>query len=355
HLWQRPLQIQYYLFFAILIFLASLPNIASSLHKANSVQNMQRRKQSTWGQLYVILVTIIGFAALLLLSSQNLQEISDSGTAGYSGIGFFTSNTSLAAVSMLLIVTLPLLIRFLNAINSKIGSRIWKSHTHRKMLALQFFQEDAQYLAHPALVLFLTLILLVPSLVLTPSINSHLEGESRLVVGSTLLIENWEDTIPDETVRTISPRIVETSLVQHIVLKGRFPPLYEQLSILVIDPPSFTSVAYLNAGSKDPLISIESIKRLTTNETLLLGSSFIGDFESGDFVSFTAWKTRKQANQTLYIPYESKFQIIDFFDLFPLLSIETHSLIRTGQGTRFVELVMGYKNWMNLANLTGLN
>ncbi|MHA2232244.1 MAG: FtsX-like permease family protein [Candidatus Hodarchaeales archaeon] len=344
------LSIDIFAVLAALVFLTSIPSVINTIRRAERTEGALREIEGIWHRSFMVLATIIGLAGGLIIFSVLVLDLPGAESADSSDLVFAGEHLRFAASSMILMATPPLIIRLFNAIYGRIGFRIWKSHAKKATMAFQLFREEAQFLGRPALIIFLTLMLLVPSLIVTPSIDAHLEEESRLVLGSTLVIENWAETIPTMEVHDISPAIAATSLVYHVTLIARFPPLHNDLSILVIDPLSFIEIASLELPSTGSLISLESVKQLSSNNTMLIDSGRVADLEKGDWASFKAWETLEESNATRYVPHELAFQVVDEFDLFPLLSVITRFVASTENIDYFDELIMSHESWNSLSN-----
>ncbi|MHA2272976.1 MAG: FtsX-like permease family protein [Candidatus Hodarchaeales archaeon] len=339
-----------------LVFLTGIPSILSSLRRSETIGIALKENKQAMHQSFIILLTVICLGAVLLLFSAIVLDLPTNDAEGSDAI-FVGEHLQFAAFSIFFLAAPPVIIRAFNSLSGRIGSRLWKSHRHKSTLPFQLFREEAHFLARPALILLLTLMLLVPSLVVTPSINAHLEEESQLVVGSTLVVENWVETIPLETVYNVSSAIETASIVRHIFLDGRFPPLKEKMSFIVIDPMSFSNLPSLELDSKGPLVSRESIKQLSSNGTILVGARRSANLEKEDWISFKTWEPTEEENLTHYIPHEVEFQILDFIDLFPLLTILTRTLADIEEIDRNMidELVMSHESWDTLSNLISLD
>ncbi|MFX0117131.1 MAG: FtsX-like permease family protein, partial [Candidatus Hodarchaeota archaeon] len=351
----EALTIEICLLMVALVFLTSIPAILSSLRRIEHIGTPIKNRKPVFHQSILILMTILFLATILIIFSAFILGLPEAEEGGPSDLVFVGEHLRFAAFSIILLVAPVLIIRFLNRIYGKSGSYIWKSYTHKSTLSFQLYQEEAKYLARPALILFLALMLLVPSLVVTPSINAHLEEESQLAVGSSLIIENWKETIPITSVHNVSAAIEATSLVYHVFLTGRFPPLREQLSILVIDPMSFIKVANLELSSKGRLIPLKSINQLFSNFTMLVGAGCTPNIAKGDNVSLQAWETKEEDDSLHYIPHELDFLVVDKFDLFPLLNILTQAIASTEEINALDELIMSHGNWDIFSNISSLD
>lgn len=346
----EALSIDIWALLAAMIILTSIPNIVGPLRRNKRLQTSVKQRKNIGSQTYLILAAIICIGIVLMLFASVALDIAGSGETGSTDLAYFGDNLDFAASSIFMLVV-PFLIIYVSIIFiGKIGSLVWRSYARKLTLPLLLFREDARFMARPAFILFLAIMLLIPSLVVGPSIDAHLEEESQLVVGSTLIVDNWEDTIPAAGVHNLSSAIEETSLVHHILLNGMFPPLREKLSILIIDPINFGKMASLEKGSGGLLVPPNSIRQLSTSETVLMGSDGAADLERGDWISFKSWDVIEEENLTHYVPKELEFQITGFFDLFPLLSITTQVLTGYEETDEIDELVMSHLSWNALSN-----
>ncbi|MFW9917432.1 MAG: FtsX-like permease family protein [Candidatus Thorarchaeota archaeon] len=338
---QELFSLQIIVVVASLIFLASIPSVASPLRRAETIRHRLVHDRRIWKRSYVILATIIGFAAFLLLFSEFVSPAS----------------SDFLAISIILLAIPAILIRIINRLSSWIGSKIWQSHSRKATIALQLFREEVSFFSRPALVMFLLLMILVPALFVTPSINSHLTQESKLVVGSNILVDNWNDTISTDAIRNTSKSIADTSIVHYVLLEGAFPPLWKRQSILVIDPASFAKTAFLKLESRGQLISDDSIKQLSTNKTMLLGLKTHSMIERGDIITFKAWERNFTENRTEFTPHQFNFQIVDRFSLFPVLSSLTKAAFGNDEGNyrECDEIVMSHDSWDQLVSLFQLD
>ncbi|MFW9915657.1 MAG: FtsX-like permease family protein [Candidatus Thorarchaeota archaeon] len=339
-----------------LVFLTSIPSILSSLRRSETIGITLKEKKQALHKSFIILLTVICLGIVLLLFSVIVLDLPRNEAQGSDAI-FVGEHLKFGAFSIFFLAAPPLIIRAFNSLSGRIGSRLWKSHRHKSTLPFQLFREEAHFLARPALILLLTLMLLVPSLVVTPSINAHLDEESQLVAGSTLIVENWVETFPLEAVYNVSSAIETASIVRHIFLDGRFPPLKEKLSFLVIDPTNFSNLPSLELDSTGSLASRESIQQLTSNGTTLVGAGCSANLEKGDSISFKTWEPTEEENFTHYVPHEAEFRILDFIDLFPLLTVLTRTLADVEELDRNLidELVMSHGSWNILSNLISLD
>ncbi|MHA2270932.1 MAG: hypothetical protein ACXACI_03655, partial [Candidatus Hodarchaeales archaeon] len=338
---QDLFSLQIIVFVASLIFLASTPSLVSPLRRAETIRRRMVHDSRIWKRSYVILATIIGFAAFLLLFSEFISSAS----------------SDFMAISIILLAIPAVLIRFINRLSSWIGSRIWQSHSRKATIALQLFREEVSFFSRPALVMFLLLMILVPALFVAPSINSHLTQESKLVVGSNILVENWNDTISTDVIQNTSKNIADTSIVHYVLLEGAFPPLCKRQSVLVIDPVSFAKVAFLKLESKGQLVSDDSIKQLATNKTMLLGLKAHPMIDRWDIITFKAWERNFTGNRTEFSPHQFNFQIVDRFSLFPVLSSLTKSTLGEDEENyrECDEIVMSHDSWDQLVTIFQLD
>ncbi|MFX0115941.1 MAG: FtsX-like permease family protein [Candidatus Hodarchaeota archaeon] len=353
---QRMFSVQTIILVTILVFLTSSPSIIRALRQTETIRGQLPVEKRVWKRSHVVLVTLIGFAVLLLVFSELIQAITGSEGDVGEDISFFGVHLDFMATSIILLAIPALLIRIINELSSRVGSRLWHTYSHKITIGFQLFREEAKHFARPALVIFLMLMILIPALFVSPSIDIHLEEESKLVVGSDILFENWNETISPDIVYNISNNIANASLVRHILADGAFPPLREKQSILVVDPQSFAEVAHLELASKGPLAPIDSIKALSNNKTLLLGSKERSALEKGESVSFKAWERIEIENRTEFVPHQLDFRIEEFFDLFPLLSHLTRSTADEEEILRYYdEIVMSYDNWLQLSAIFQLD